>query len=362
MIGIKPIIGITMGDAAGIGPELCLRALQTPEVLDYCRPVIFGSHSMLLRVADECGLPCPSNTVATDEWDGRVEESGLILDCGGLDSANVRCGEIQAKCGAAAYDYIQRAIDAAMTGKTSAIVTAPIHKEALKLAKIPFHGHTEILAAQTHTQDYCMMLTSPEISVCLVTTHLAISEVPAAISEERIYKVIELAAEAMEQISEVRGRKSEVGSQGSETKDQLTRDQTPSDQRPADQPPSLTVCGLNPHAGEHGIFGDEEDRLILPAIERARTAGFNITGPLPPDTAFVKNQREKTDAYIVMYHDQGLIPFKMLAFDTGVNVTLGLPIVRTSVDHGTAFDIAWQGKASPTSMIEAIKTAVQLGK
>ncbi len=364
----KPIIGITMGDAAGIGPELCLRALQSEEVLDCCAPVIFGSYSMLERVANECNLPCPDKVIPADKWDGNMAEDTLVIDCEGLDSAKVSCGEIQAECGAAAYDYIQRAINAAMNGKTGAVVTAPIHKEALQLAGIPFHGHTEMLAAQTNTKDYCMMLTSPEISVCLVTTHLALSKVPANITEDRIFKVIELAAEAIAKKSDVNGRQSKsVGSRlhlDGKPQARATSDQRPETSRPEtrDQRPSLTVCGLNPHAGEHGIFGDEEDRIIMPAIKRARAAGFDITGPLPPDTAFISAYREKTDAYIVMYHDQGLIPFKMLAFDTGVNVTLGLPIVRTSVDHGTAFDIAWQAKASPKSMIEAIKTAVQLGQ
>jgi len=348
-----PTIGITMGDAAGIGPELCLQALQSPEVLDCCVPVVFGSHSILKRVARKCSLPCPSNVITAKEWNelaiGQDANStknwkgdkALVVDCGGLDSQKVACGKIQAECGTAAYDYIQRAINAAMIGKTCAVVTAPIHKEALQLAGVPFHGHTEMLAAHTGTKDYCMMLTSAEISVCLVTTHLALAKVPAEITKERIFKVIELASLAMKQLS------TSPLSSGYDSDSNAS--------------PALTVCGLNPHAGEHGIFGNEEDHIIMPAIERARAAGFNITGPLPPDTAFIPAYREKTDAYIVMYHDQGLIPFKMLAFDTGVNVTLGLPIIRTSVDHGTAFDIAWQGKASPKSIIEAIKTAVQLG-
>lgn len=332
----KPIIGITMGDAAGIGPELCLQVLQSSEMLDCCRPVIFGNHSMLKRVGSECGIFCPGSAISADEWDGEVKDDFLILDCIGLDSAKICCGKIQAECGSAAYDYISRGISAALSGKISAIVTAPIHKEALQLAGVPFHGHTEMLASQTGTKDYCMMLTSKAISVCLVTTHLAINAVPQEINEERILKVIELAAEAMMHMN----YSSRAFSSNSA--------------------PSLTVCSLNPHSGENGIFGNEENDLIVPAIKRARAAGYSVTGPLPPDTAFVKSQREKTDAYIVMYHDQGLIPFKMLAFDTGVNVTLGLPIIRTSVDHGTAFDIAWKGKASPTSMFEAIKTAVKL--
>ncbi len=326
----KKVVGISMGDAAGIGPELCLRILQTKNVLDCSIPVVFGSFSMLQRVAASTGINCPQTAVAVDEWDGAIlDENGFVLDCGDLDSNTVVCGEVQAACGAAAYDYIKSAIYAAVDGKTAAVVTAPIHKEALKLAGVPFHGHTEMFAEHTGTRDYCMMMASDEINVCLVTTHTALKDVPHEITEDRILKVIELADAAMH----ARGRIS----------------------------PRLTVCGLNPHAGEHGIFGDEEDRIIAPAVVRARAAGYNVTDPLPPDTAFVPAVREKTDAYIVMYHDQGLIPFKMLSFETGVNVTLGLPIIRTSVDHGTAFDIAWQGKASASSMVAAVKMAVDMG-
>jgi 4-phospho-D-threonate 3-dehydrogenase / 4-phospho-D-erythronate 3-dehydrogenase len=326
----KPVIGITMGDPAGVGPELCLRVLTAPTVLEYCTPVVFGSHPLLARVAETSGLEMPVEILPVEVWDGSVPSgAGVVLDCAGLDSATVRPGEVQRECGAAAYDYIRRAIGAARDGMTSAVVTAPVHKEALGLADIPYPGHTEMLAAHTATRDYCMMMASDEINVCLVTTHVALSAVPAGITENRIVKVIELAASAMRRMGRTE---------------------------------RLTVCGLNPHAGEHGLFGDEEARVIEPAIERARSAGYTIDGPLPPDTAFIPAQREKTDAYIVMYHDQGLIPFKMLAFDVGVNVTLGLPIVRTSVDHGTAFDIAWQGKASPTSMVEAIKLAVRLAE
>jgi 4-hydroxythreonine-4-phosphate dehydrogenase len=332
-LGIKPmskaVVGISMGDAAGIGPELCLRMLMSEAVLSYCTPVVFGSLAMLQRVASLTGIDCSLVSVAASEWAGTVvDERGFVVDCGGLDSDAVVCGEVQAACGAAAYDYIKRAISAAVDGKTAAVVTAPIHKEALKLAGVPFHGHTEMLAEQTGTHDYCMMMASDEINVCLVTTHTALANVSHEISEERILKVIELADKAMR----VRGRNN----------------------------PRLTVCGLNPHAGEHGIFGDEEDCIITPAAVRARAIGYNVTDPLPPDTAFVPAVREKTDAYIVMYHDQGLIPFKMLSFDTGVNVTLGLPIIRTSVDHGTAFDIAWQGLASAMSMESAVKMAVSM--
>jgi len=252
----------------------------------------------------------------------------MVLDYAALDAGVIECGAVQEACGSAAYRYIEAAIAAAREGRIGAIVTCPIHKEALRLAGIAYPGHTEILAAHTATKEYCMMLASDEITVSLVTTHLALDRVGAAITSDRIGSVIRLTYEAM--------------------------------QRMGHDNPRIAVCGLNPHAGEEGLFGDEEGKHILPAIEDARRMGMRVTGPLPPDTAFVPRRLAATDAYVVMYHDQGLIPFKMLAFDKGVNVTLGLPIVRTSVDHGTAFDIAWQGAASAESLTHAIAYAVKL--
>jgi len=210
-----------------------------------------------------------------------------------------------------------------------AIVTAPINKEALHLAGHRFPGHTEILAALTHARRTVMMFASDTMICGLVTTHCAYADVPGLITRKRVRDVIELTAQAAERL---RGRS-----------------------------PRLTVCGLNPHAGEHGLFGDEE-RVITRAIEGARKNGLNIRGPLPPDTAFRTRERARTDAYVCMYHDQGLIPFKMLSFETGVNITLGLPIIRTSVDHGTAFDIAWTGRADHRSMIQAVRYAIALSK
>jgi 4-hydroxythreonine-4-phosphate dehydrogenase len=223
---------------------------------------------------------------------------------------------------------VQLAVQAAQQGHIRAVVTAPLHKEALHIAGVPYPGHTEMLAALTGCQHYCMMMASPAINVCLATTHIALAGVASSLSISRILEVIRLGDDAM--------RRFGIAS------------------------PRLTVCGLNPHAGENGLFGDEEQRLILPAVQAARADGIRVSDPLPPDTAFIPSMREKTDAYIVMYHDQGLIPFKMLAFETGVNVTLGLPLVRTSVDHGTAFDIAWQGTASAGSLAAAVQTAVRL--
>ncbi len=317
-----------MGDPAGVGPELCLRALADPRVRALCAPVLYGDIGVLQRVAEQCGLPLPEATAGLADPAPPGGDGPVTIDCAAIDAATVAPGRVQAACGRAAFVYVSEGIRAAMLGRTCALVTAPIHKEALHAAGVPFPGHTELLAARTHTTDYCMMLGSDAITVSLVTTHVAYADVPSRVTRDRILRVIALTDAAMRR----RGRVA----------------------------PRLTVCGLNPHAGEHGLFGDEEETVIAPAVAEARTRGFRVEGPLPPDTAFVPARRARTDAYIVMYHDQGLIPFKMLAFDEGVNVTLGLPIVRTSVDHGTAFDIAWQGKASPNSLFHAIRWAVEL--
>ena len=250
------------------------------------------------------------------------------MDCRAVEASAVRPGEIDAACGQAAFTYIEAAIEAALDGHVAAVATAPIHKEAFHRAGVPFPGHTELFATRTGTDRFCMLLASEELAVGFVTMHNSVAEISDKLSVERVLEVIELTANAVHRL---RGKR-----------------------------PSVTVCGLNPHAGEHGLFGPEETTFIRPAIRAASDAGLEIDGPLPPDTAFLPEVRARTGAYVAMYHDQGHIPFKMLAFDTGVNITLGLPIVRTSVDHGTAFDIAWQGVAKPTSLIQAITYAVRL--
>lgn len=304
-----------MGDPAGVGPELCLRLLVDMRVREFCVPIAFGDASILKRVATHLGWPEPAPRD--------------VLDLNRETASGFQPGRVSAECGAAAYRYFTFAIDEALAGRVDAITTCPINKESLHAAGYPFPGHTEILASHTNAERSCMMLTAPEITCSLVTVHVGYREVPALLTTERILNTIELTAAAMERI---RGKK-----------------------------PRLLVCGLNPHAGEHGLFGDrEEERIIVPAIEAARSKGIDVNGPLPPDTAFLPKYRKSTDAYICMYHDQGLIPLKALAFEEAVNVTLGLPIVRTSVDHGTAFDIAWQGKADVSSLIHAVKLAAKL--
>jgi len=327
----RPILGLTMGDPAGIGPEICLRALREPQVLERCTPVLFGDVAVLNRVAKAAGLADINRRTSSvaDLNDFFELNEPLVVDCGAIDAAAIAPGKVSAACGRAGYTYIEQAIKAALAGKIDGVVTAPIHKESLSLSGVKFPGHTEIFTALTGTKRSCMMLYSDELTVSMCTTHIGYHEVPGKLSVERVLNVIELTAQVMRQL---RGHDPLVG-----------------------------VCGLNPHAGEHGLFGNrEEENFVEPAVKAARERGIRVEGPLVPDAAFTTGQRKKFDAIVTLYHDQGHIPFKMLAFDTGVNITLGLPIIRTSVDHGTAFDIAWQGKAQATSLYSAIEVAAGL--
>ena len=326
----KPIIALTMGDPAGVGPELCLRMLVDKEVRSYSIPVIFGDAGLLRRVAPLVRLRLPREVIPLDHFQKANVKEPTLVDIPCPDLSSVAPGRVSPICGAAAYRCLETAILEALAGRVNAIATAPLNKEALSLAGISDPGHTEILARLTNSPRPCMMLASEKITTSLVTTHTSLASVPGKLSIEAILTVIRLTAETMERLR----RKT----------------------------PKLVVCGLNPHSGEHGLFGDEEQRLIEPAIARARAEGYSVEGPLPPDTAFLPDRMAQTSAYFCMYHDQGLIPFKMLAFESGVNITLGLPITRTSPDHGTAFDIAWKGLANPGSMRQAILYAVQLSR
>ncbi len=324
----KPRIAVTMGDPAGIGPEICLDLLANPDVAQVCTPVIFGDWAVLERCAKATGKPSPTVKITRDGV--ASAESPGVLNLDAISMTDFEPGTVNAATGQAGYDYIVASIDAALAGDVQAVATAPINKEALRSAGVPQPGHTEIFAERTGAARACMMLTSDVLTCSFVTVHVGYHEVPGLLSIDRIVDVIELTREAMRRI------------RGTE--------------------PKLVVCGLNPHAGEHGLFGqNEEERFIIPAIEKVRAAGGNLEGPLPPDTAFLEWRREQTDAFICMYHDQGHIPLKALAFDKAINTTLGLPIVRTSVDHGTALDIAWQGKANAQSLVEAVTLAAKLG-
>ena len=318
-----PKIAVTMGDPAGIGPEICLHLLQNAEVAELCVPIIFGDKVVLEQAADQCGLPKPKKYIVSLS---EANEPG-VLDLGAIGLDEFETGGINAATGRAGYHYVENAIEAALGGQVAAVTTGPLNKEALRAAEIPFPGHTEIFAAKTHAQRSCMLQYSSEVRCVFATTHVAYAEVPGLLTTQRILDVLELGAQALRRI---RGHEPKIG-----------------------------VLGLNPHAGEHGLFGDEEARIIIPAIEAARAKGFDVEGPIPPDTAFLPEKRRATDIFVCMYHDQGHIPLKALCFDEAVNTTLGLPIIRTSVDHGTALDIAGQGKAKPNSLFEAVKLALK---
>ncbi|WP_201743756.1 4-hydroxythreonine-4-phosphate dehydrogenase PdxA [Roseiconus nitratireducens] len=327
----SPLIAVTAGDPGGIGPEVCLKAAQNG-LRGNARLILFGDAGIFERVARQLDLPMPPVAVSLEQAIGHVSrrpETAVVYDLQAVSPELVSPGKVSALTGKASHSYITASIDAALDGKVDAVATGPIHKEALRLAGVDFPGHTEIFAARTKSDRACMMLTSGELTCSFVTTHVGYRDVPSLLSVDRIVDVIELSHEAM---LRVRG-----------------------------QQPRLAICGLNPHAGENGLFGGgEEEEFILPAIETAQRRGIEITGPLPPDTAFLPARRRETDCVVCMYHDQGHIPLKTLAFDVAVNTTLGLPIIRTSVDHGTALDIAWQGVADSQSMVEAIRLATKL--
>ena len=310
---MKPTVAITMGDAAGVGPEVTLKALADPEIAHLARWRIVGSAGVLEATARSLGLPAPP------------PES--IVEAGDLDAAAVQPGKLSAECGRAAVAYIQRAAEMCMAGEAEAMTTAPVNKEAVTMAGIPFTGHTEYIAEATGARESRMLLVCDKLRVVHVTTHVSLRTACDA-TTERILRTIELASEALGWLGLPDGR--------------------------------IVVCGLNPHAGEHGLFGDEDERAIAPAVRAAKERGIRCEGPAPADTVFLKAARGAYDLVVAMYHDQGHIPIKLIAFESTVNVSLGLPIVRTSVDHGTAFDIAGKGQADATNMKAALRLAVRM--
>lgn len=330
----RPVVGITMGDASGVGPEIIAQALAREEIYGICRPLVIGD-AEAMRAARE--ITRLSQEVQAVE---NVAEAGFkhgtidVLDLHNLDMVALVRGRVNPMAGRAAFEYIQKAVELALAREIEAIVTAPINKEALNKAGYHYAGHTEILADLCGVRDVVMMLVAGNLRVSHVTTHVSLREACDLITKERILTVIRLTDQALRQM----GIRS----------------------------PRLAVASLNPHAGEGGIFGREEIEIIGPAVENARQMGLDVTGPIPADIVFFQALygreigEEPFDAVVAMYHDQGHIAIKLTGFREGVNVTLGLPIIRTSVDHGTAFDKAGKGTADPSSMIEAIKLGARM--
>jgi len=325
-----PVIGITMGDPAGIGGEVTIKALKKLSSQLRCSPFIIGDASYLESLVRR--LPLGVKIVTIDRIDREnlpfSSDMVAVLDLENLKTSRLEFGKCAPHHGKAAYEYIVKGIELASSGIIDALVTAPINKESLSKAHIHFSGHTEILTHFTQTTRFAMMLFGGVLRVVLVTRHIPLKDVSQELTEERVLTAIELAHEA--------GRYFD----------------TPT--------PRIGVCGLNPHSGEGGTIGDEELRIIIPAIKRASQEGIDVTGPYPSDTLFYRVQEGEYDFIIAMYHDQGLIPLKTLYFEEGVNVTLGLPFTRTSPGHGTAYDIAGKGIAGSKSMEEAIKLAIRM--
>ncbi|SFM46888.1 4-hydroxythreonine-4-phosphate dehydrogenase [Gracilibacillus orientalis] len=325
----KPIIGITMGDAAGVGPEVIVKSLQHKEFYEQAHPIVIGDAKMLERAAEVLNIEIKVNKI--DQQAVLAETTFGEIECVDLDllPADLPFGEVSADAGDAAFQYLKTAIELANDKKIDAICTAPLNKEALHKGGHIYPGHTEILAELTNTKDFSMMLSSPKLKVIHVTTHMGLIDAINRIEPERVYKVIRLAHDTLT-LSGVKQ-------------------------------PKIGVCGINPHAGENGLFGNgEEEEKIDPAIKSAKEEGINVEGALPADTLFFRAQRGDFDIVVAMYHDQGHGPIKVLGLEAGVNITVGLPIIRTSVDHGTAFDIAGNGIVDDGSMVEALRQAIEL--
>jgi len=323
-------IAISMGDPAGIGPEIILKTFQSEEAIG--RELVVVGDASILEAVQEKAFEKQLEIRSIHAMEDAKFESGIVnvWDLELVTPDMIKPGLVSADAGNAAFQYVVEAIKLAQSGKVASVVTAPLNKEAMHLAGHQFAGHTEIFATYTKTKDYAMLLYDEKLSVIHVSTHISLLGAIQTLTQERVERVIELAEESMVRIL---GRK-----------------------------PRIAVAGLNPHAGENGLFGREEIDTIIPAIDSMRERGIEVSGPYPPDTIFLKASQGDYDVVVAMYHDQGHIPLKLLGFHSGVNISVGMPVIRTSVDHGTAFEIAWQGIARNDSLVQAIRLAERLGE
>jgi 4-hydroxythreonine-4-phosphate dehydrogenase len=335
----KPIVGITMGDPASIGPEIAIKALLHASVHNLCRPLLVGDAGVFRDIIEKMGLAVRVNAISTVEEAAFIMNEPDVLDLHNVDMAHLKSGEISAMAGAASFEAIKKVIDLAMEGKIDATVTGPINKKSINEAGYHFAGHTEIYAHFTGTRKYAMLLVEDNLRVIHVSTHVSLRQACDLVKKDRIVEVTQLLRNGLQQLGETNLR--------------------------------IGIAGLNPHAGDSGLFGTEDDQEIKPAVEELLQKGFEVEGPVPPDTLFAKAITGQYGGVVAMYHDQGHIPFKLAGFKwnaekkqmdsvKGVNITMGLPIIRTSVDHGTAFEIAGKGIASEDAMVLAIESAVKL--
>jgi len=327
-MSLDPVVAITMGDPAGVGPEVTAKALAREDVWERCRPLVVGDAAVLEKAAalveGELAF-CPISRASEARFDPSRPD---VLDLHNVDLAVLRPGRLSASAGKASVEYVRRAVELTRTGQADAMATGPINKAALKAAGIPYIGHTELLAALLDAERVTTLLATGGLRVVHVTRHVSLADVAALITRERVLETIHLTHNGMRQMGIPR--------------------------------PRLAVAALNPHGGDEGLMGREEIDAIGPAVDAARAEGIEVAGPIPADSVFFRAIHGEFDVVVAMYHDQGHIPIKTHGFERSVTVTLGLPIVRTSVDHGTAFDIAWKGMASEESMVEAIRLAARL--
>lgn len=322
----RPVIGITLGDPVGVGPEIIVKAFSDPTFFEKTRPIVLGDVGILETACAILKSDIDIHPVDTPSK-GKYQKGSIdVIPLSTLDRKTTLWGKPTEQTGKAMTQYILTGIDLALSGETQAIVTCPINKIAMNMAGYHYNGHTELLAERTQTKRYAMMLAGERLRVVLVTIHMPFIEVAKTISIEKIVDLIRLTDHSL---------KTRFGIQS----------------------PRIAVAGLNPHASEEGMFGTEEKEIISPAIDIVKSEGMEVKGPFPPDTVYYHAVKGAFDVVVSMYHDQGLIPFKLIHFEDGVNTTLGLPIIRTSVDHGTAYDIAGTGKARPDSLIAAVKMA-----
>jgi len=330
---MPPKIVVTMGDSAGVGPEVIVKALSLPDIYRICQPIVIGDGRVLesiLKFSKSLGSKGELRlNLIRDIGKARFNYGVIdLFDLGNIDMDRLKVGRVDPMCGKATFEYIKKGIEIVQTGGAKAMVTAPLCKKSMEEAGFSYPGHTELLAELTGTKDFAMMLVGGNLRVVLVTRHLPLKEVASSLSKEKVLLAIRLGVETMKAF--------EIDS------------------------PRVGVCALNPHAGEWGVLGKEEIEIIIPAIEEARKEGIAVSGPLPSDKGFYDTAGGRYDLAVAMYHDQAQIPVKLLSFTKSVNITLGLPFVRTSPCHGTGFDIAGEGKANPQSLIEAIKLAAKL--
>ncbi len=324
-----PIIGITMGDPVGIGPEIIVKALSKRHIYGFCRPLVIGDGTAL-HIATNIVRSSVTIHVTQDTLKDQYQFGCINLyKVSQIPSDRLKFGRPTRESSTSMVTYIKEAVHLALEGNISALVTSPINKEAMNMAGFSYSGHTEFLAALTGAKDYAMMFASPSIKVVLVTAHCALCAVSSGLTAEIILSKIRMANNAMKDLFGI-------------------------------QRPKIAVAALNPHGGEGGLFGDEEEKIIMPAVQQASKIGMDVIGPLPSDSLFHKAAKGIYDVAVCMYHDQALIPIKLLHFSQAANITVGLPIIRTSVDHGTAYDIAGKGVADPSSLVYAIKLAVQM--